>query len=162
MLVTASWQINADTCVNMLHEKLAVVVFRVFLSPLLSSSLSVLWVYGYTKFCHFQDELWQSHFFAYTWHLVWQWRNFFPLSNGITVAGCCFVSQLHLNLQASCSLLCSVLWDSYANLSIKENSCCCNSFFKIFLYFVTAHVNIFWLFILYGLFGFCPLIESVH
>lgn len=42
MLVTASWQINADTRVNMLHEKLAVVVFRVFLSPLLSSSLSVL------------------------------------------------------------------------------------------------------------------------
>lgn len=31
MLVTASWQINADTRVNMLHEKLAVVVFRVFL-----------------------------------------------------------------------------------------------------------------------------------
>lgn len=30
MLVTASWQINADTRVNMLHEKLAVVVFRVF------------------------------------------------------------------------------------------------------------------------------------
>lgn len=42
MLVTASWLLNADTRVNTLHEKLAVVVFRVFLSPLLSSSLSVL------------------------------------------------------------------------------------------------------------------------
>lgn len=127
MLVTASWQINADTRVKMPHEKLAVVVFRVFF---VSFAFFIFKCIVIPSFVIFKMNYDNHIFFAYTWHLVWQWRNFFPLSNGITVAACCFVSQLHLNLQASCSLLCSVLWESYANLSIKENSCCCNLFFK--------------------------------
>lgn len=139
MLVTASWQINADTRVNMLHEKLAVVVFRVFLVSFaffICKCIVSIWLYQALSFSRWTMTI--TFFFAYTWHLVWQWRNFFPLNNGITVAACCFVSQLHLNLQASCSLLCSVLWEGYANLSIKENSCCCNLFFLNIYFFCSS------------------------